>query len=451
MWLNLHMNISERIFRYNSHETAKGPVVYWMSRDQRAGDNHALHFAFRLAEAQQQPLLVVFCLDLSYPMAYYRHMAFMLKGLEETAAELRNRNIGFLILSGNPGQTMLDFIAEYRPGIIISDFDPLRIKMKWKLELASKIDIPLVEVDAHNVVPCRYVSQKQEFGAYTLRPKINRLLHAFLEVPGELPVFKGPEIKTRWISPLRFFPEILLKEVKETDIIPGPSAAAKHLTNFLVKKINPYASGRNDPNREMTSGLSPYLHFGQISAARVAIEVIKSKADNESKKSFLEELIVRKELSDNYCFYNKNYDTPEGLPEWSKKELEIHRNDERDYVYSRYDFEKATTHDPLWNAAQRQMAVSGLMHGYMRMYWAKKILEWTPYPEKAYETAVYLNDKYSLDGRDPNGYAGIAWAIGGLHDRAWASRPVYGKIRYMNDKGCARKFNVAEYISRWGG
>jgi deoxyribodipyrimidine photo-lyase len=322
--------------------------------------------------------------------------------------------------------------------------------MEWKQKIARAISVPLVEVDAHNIVPCRHVSQKQEFGAYTLRPKIHRMLHTFLETPGELPVFKGPEIKTDTISPLSFLPAILLKEVAETSVIPGSAAAEALLEDFIEERLNPYASERNDPNLNALSGLSPYLHFGHISSARVAVEVIKSRTDEDSKKAFLEELIVRKELSDNYCLYNSNYDNMQGLPAWAKKELELHRKDEREYLYELPVFEQAATHDPLWNAAQKEMLITGKMHGYMRMYWAKKILEWTLSPEKVFETAVYLNDKYSLDGRDPNGYAGIAWAIGGLHDRAWASRPVYGKIRYMNDKGCARKFNVAEYIARWG-
>ncbi|MBN2520958.1 MAG: hypothetical protein JXB17_10665 [Bacteroidales bacterium] len=175
----------------------------------------------------------------------------------------------------------------------------------------------------------------------------------------------------------------------------------------------------------------------------------KNYEKTENTEAFLEELIVRKELSDNYCYYNVNYDSYEGFPEWAKQTLKIHRYDEREYVYELIDFESANTHDDLWNAAQIELIETGKIHGYMRMYWAKKILEWTKSPEKALKTAIYLNDKYAMDGRDPNGYTGCAWAIGGVHDRAWSERPVFGKIRYMNCNGAKRKFDVEEYISKY--
>ena len=209
-----------------------------------------------------------------------------------------------------------------------------------------------------------------------------------------------------------------------------------------------YSTLRNDPNESGQSNLSPYLHFGQLSAQRVAIEVMKSPASDEDKSAFLEELIVRRELSDNFCFYNPHYDATEGFPNWAKETHRIHSDDKREHTYALKEFEQGKTHDPLWNAAQMELVITGKMHGYMRMYWAKKILEWTSNPEEAMRFSIYLNDKYSLDGRDPNGYAGIAWSIGGVHDRAWGERSVFGKIRYMNYNGCKRKFDVAKYIGR---
>jgi deoxyribodipyrimidine photo-lyase len=191
--------------------------------------------------------------------------------------------------------------------------------------------------------------------------------------------------------------------------------------------------------------MSPFLHYGHISSQEIALEII-DQTNRKIYESYLEELIIRKELSDNYCYFNENYDNYNGFPAWAQKSLNEHRNDERDYIYSRHEFETAKTHDKLWNAAQLQMVNTGKMHGFMRMYWAKKILEWSESPEKAQEIAIYLNDKYELDGRDPSGYTGIAWSIGGVHDRAWFTRKVFGKIRYMNDKGCERKFDVEEYI-----
>jgi deoxyribodipyrimidine photo-lyase len=220
------------------------------------------------------------------------------------------------------------------------------------------------------------------------------------------------------------------------------------MKNFLDKKIYTYDRYSNDPAKDTLSNLSPYLHFGQISAQRVALEVLKSGASQDNKDAFLEELIIRRELSDNYCFYNNNYDSFEGFPNWAKDTLNVHRIDPREYIYKAEELEEARTHDKLWNAAQLEMTLTGKMHGYMRMYWAKKILEWTESPEEAQDIAVYLNNKYELDGRDPNGYVGIAWSIGGLHDRAWKERPIFGKVRYMSNKGAKSKFDVNSYINK---
>jgi len=233
-------------------------------------------------------------------------------------------------------------------------------------------------------------------------------------------------------------------------IKPGEKAAHAALADFLEKRISRYSGERNDPTKNGQSNLSPYLHFGQLSSQRVALEIKKAKIDRTSKEAFIEELIVRRELSDNFCFYNQHYDTVQGFPEWARKSLYAHRKDRRDHTYSLEEFEMAQTHDRLWNAAQMEMAKRGKMHGYMRMYWAKKILEWTESLEKAMDIAIYLNDRYELDGRDPNGYTGIAWSIGGVHDRAWGERPVFGRIRYMSYNGSKSKFDVKKYIEYAG-
>jgi deoxyribodipyrimidine photo-lyase len=239
--------------------------------------------------------------------------------------------------------------------------------------------------------------------------------------------------------------------VNEVDwITPGENAAHTALKKFLHTRLKGYDENRNDPNLDGQSGLSPYLHFGQLSAQRVALEVSKYRSEyRKDVDAFLEELTIRRELSDNFCYYNLNYDSFEGFPAWAQKTLNEHRKDAREFIYTKKDFELARTHDELWNASQRQLVKTGKMHGYMRMYWAKKILEWTASPEEALKIAIYLNDKYELDGRDPNGYVGIAWSIGGVHDRAWFDRPIFGKIRFMNSKGCANKFKVKEYISKF--
>jgi deoxyribodipyrimidine photo-lyase len=236
--------------------------------------------------------------------------------------------------------------------------------------------------------------------------------------------------------------------------IPGEKAAKEKLRSFLENKVKDYDELGNDPNQDVLSDMSPYLHFGQISSQYILHEAREHKVMNPSTElavdKFIEELVVRRELTDNYCNYNQNYDNFKGFKDWAKKTLNDHRDDDREYLYTYKQFEKAETHDELWNAAQIQMLREGKMHGYMRMYWCKKILEWTKTPEQAQQIALKLNDTYELDGRDPNGYVGVAWSIGGVHDRAWAEREVYGKIRYMNYNGCKRKFDIKSYSEKYG-
>lgn len=435
----------------NGDETRNGPTVYWMSRDQRIRDNWALLKAQQLALDKQVPLVVVFCLASGFLGATGRHYSFMIKGLEELEESLRLLNIPLQVLIGSPDEVLPQYVKRINCSSVVCEFDPLRIKRIWKKSIASKLNVPLIEVDAHNIVPCRFVSQKVEFGAYTLRPKINRLLPQFLI---EIPRVEYHPYTFDAASPINWqaIRDSLTVDVsvKEIDwLIPGEKAAGLHLKNFITGKLESYNATRNIPTEDGQSNLSPYLHFGHISAQRIALDVLSADLPDSSKTSFLEELIVRRELSDNFCFYNPNYDTFEGFPAWAQKTLNEHRNDKRDYIYSSREFENATTHDVLWNTCQKEMAATGKMHGYMRMYWAKKILEWTHSPEDALAIAIYLNDKYELDGRDPNGYTGIAWSIGGVHDRAWFERAVYGKVRYMNANGCASKFDVKKYCSRF--
>jgi deoxyribodipyrimidine photo-lyase len=429
----------------------RGPVVYWMSRDQRVDDNWSLLFAQELALGRKVPLGVVFSLAPRFLDATLRQYGFMLNGLREVENRLAELNIPFFLLIGNPEQQLPAFLKKQRIGDLVTDFDPLRIKQHWKKEVAAHLKTSMYEVDSRNVVPCWEASGKKEYAAYTLRKKIHRALPEFLKA---FPLvqkhpFPWPKKvkKTNWDEADRSLK--IDRSVPEVDwLVPGEKAAASALHRFLTNKLSAYASKRNDPNEDGVSNLSPYLHFGQISAQRVALEVQKKKVNKESKDDFLEELIVRRELSDNFCFYNQDYDRFAGFPEWAQKTLNEHRGDKREYLYSLEQFENGKTHDDLWNAAQMEMVHRGKMHGYLRMYWAKKILEWTASPEEALEVAILLNDKYELDGRDANGYAGIAWSVGGVHDRAWNERPIFGKVRYMSYGGCKRKFKVKTYIEQ---
>lgn len=447
----MHYIHPQRIEQLHSGESRGGAVIYWMSRDQRVYDNWALLYAQRLAIEQRVPLIVVFCLQQKFLSGTVRQYSFMLKGLREVESALHELNIGFRMLFGTPHEVLPPYIIKNNCSAVVCDFDPLRIKLVWQQGVARNITTPLFRVDTHNIVPCRAASEKLEYGAYTIRPKINRALPEFLtEIPDVTrhPFGDSGQPQTNWgVLRTSLWLDPSVSEIQE--IQPGMANARTALENFLVQRLPSYHERRNDPNADAQSGLSPYLHFGQISAHRVALEVQSADAQTEAKNAFLEELIIRRELSDNFCFHNPQYDSFDGFPAWAQQSLNEHRADKRDYLYTLEQFELAQTHDALWNAAQTEMVVTGKMHGYMRMYWAKKILEWTTTPEEAMLNAIFLNDKYELDGRDANGFTGIAWSIGGVHDRAWFDRPVFGKIRYMNANGCASKFNVKQYIARF--
>jgi deoxyribodipyrimidine photo-lyase len=429
-----------------------GTIVYWMSRDQRVNDNWGLIYARLLASKNQTGLSVVFNLVDNFLGATERQYHFMLEGLKEVEINLRKLNIPLYLLIGEPEEVLPTFLAEHKISSLVTDFDPLKIKRKWKKDIAENISIPFYEVDAHNIVPCLYVSQKEEFAAYTIRPKINKLLPEFLdEFPIIEPVDENDLSNTELINWDKIFNSLNIdRSVEKVNWLePGESAAVEMLEKFLSEKIDRYDIDRNNPTIDGQSNLSPYLHFGQISAQKIALTVKQKFGNSPIAASFLEELIVRRELADNFCFFNQNYDSHKGFKDWAKESLNKHANDKRDYIYNLDDFENAKTHEDLWNAAQLELITTGKMHGYMRMYWAKKILEWSESPQEAMRIAVYLNDKYQLDGRDPNGYTGCAWSIGGIHDRAWFERSVYGKIRYMNYNGCKKKFYVEGYIRKF--
>jgi deoxyribodipyrimidine photo-lyase len=440
-----------RVRPLNEARPGVGPVVYWMSRDQRVRDNWALLYAQELALSLGRPLGVVFCLAPAFLGATLRQYGFMLKGLQAAAGDLAHLNLPFFLLTGEPAWELPRYVANYRIGAVVSDFSPLRLVRGWKTAVADEIGVSLEEVDAHNIVPCWRASPKAEYGAYTLRPKLKKLLPGFLEDFPPLarqPLgWEGERPAIPWEHLTATLPvDTAVPEV--TWLTSGERQARAALDHFLEQKLPFYGERRNDPTQDGQSDLSPYLHFGQIAAARVALEVERRRGHDTSREAFLEELIVRRELADNFCFYQPHYDTFAGFPAWAQKTLNQHRGDRREKLYAVEALESGRTHDELWNAAQREMVRRGKLHGYMRMYWAKKILEWTASPEEAQAAAIYLNDKYELDGRDPNGYAGIAWSLGGVHDRAWFERPVFGKIRYMSYNGCRSKFNVEAYISQ---
>jgi deoxyribodipyrimidine photo-lyase len=439
-----------RVHVLRSSRPSLGPILYWMHRDFRAMDNWGLIHARQQALSSGQPLAVVFCLSPAFAEATRVHFDFLLQGLQETARTLKQDGIPFFALQGNPGAEVARFARDHKAALVVTDFDPLRIKTVWIHDLLQACDQPVHEVDSRNIVPARIASSKREFMARTIRPKIKRLLPEFLD---EFPVFASHPHPWPTACPPPDF--LTLKAALRSgarpqtlSVEPGERSARVILDKFLHDKLPRYMH-RNDPNQDVCSGLSAHLHFGMISSQRVALETLVHGSPGEQADAFLEELIVRREIADNYCLHTPDYDSVSGFPAWAQETLHKHRRDPRPAVYSPEEFENAKTHEPLWNAAQTQMLRTGKMHGYLRMYWAKKILEWSPSAADALRTAMVLNDRYSLDGRDSNGYTGIAWSIGGVHDRGWTERPVFGKIRYMNLAGARRKFDVDRFVRSW--
>jgi len=422
-----------------------------MSRDQRIEDNWALLYAQQKALETNSGLRIFFYLAPSFLEASHRQYDFMLKGLKLTAENTTKYNLSFELIKGDLIPNIIDYLQRYDIKLLVTDFDPLRIKKQWKKQICDRIKIAFHEVDSHNIIPCWITSQKQEYAAYTIRKKIQRLLPDYLKEFPQLirHPYNKQQINQNPINiPVENYYKYNSYPQPVTWIKPGTKAAKNTLVEFIRSKLSTFEQNRNDPNSQTLSNLSPYLHFGQISAARIALEIQRSHAAEKDKSAFLEELIIRRELADNFCHYNPNYDRFEGSPNWAYISLKEHIKDKRSYLYPLDSLEKAQTHDQLWNAAQMEMVIKGKMSGYMRMYWAKKILEWTPDPQTALENAIYLNDKYELDGRDPNGYAGIMWSITGIHDRPWFEREIFGKVRFMSYNGCKRKFNVKDYINR---
>eukprot|EP00238_Polyblepharides_amylifera_P004600 CAMPEP_0196582598 /NCGR_PEP_ID=MMETSP1081-20130531/39648_1 /TAXON_ID=36882 /ORGANISM="Pyramimonas amylifera, Strain CCMP720" /LENGTH=616 /DNA_ID=CAMNT_0041903211 /DNA_START=359 /DNA_END=2209 /DNA_ORIENTATION=+ len=447
-----------RTLKDGNEKSSSGPVIYWCDRDQRCNDNWALLYAAEQASSKGVALAVVFTLEHARLAQGARQAGFMLRGLRELDATLAKHGIPFVLLEGSAADSLSEFVSACSASLLVTDMTPLREGIQARQAVAARLaeELPFHEVDAHNIVPVWLASDKKEVGARTLRSRLHRNFGEFLVDFPPMPTV------TKWTDASCLPPPLdwnkLIdraitagKEVPEVSwVVPGEEGANLTLQHFLHARLSLYQA-RNDPNRPQgLSGLSPYLHFGMISAQRCILEANKVRSkDAKAVDDFVEECAVRRELADNFCFYEPNYDKLEGQTyAWATESLASHAKDKRPHLYSREQLEKGSTADHLWNAAQQEVVFGGKMHGFMRMYWAKKILEWTPSPQVALETALYLNDKYQLDGSDPNGFVGCMWSIVGVHDQGWKEREVFGKIRYMNYDGCKRKFSIDGYVQR---
>ncbi|MFC1764714.1 deoxyribodipyrimidine photo-lyase [Planctomycetota bacterium] len=440
----------ERVEKLNNKPLQRGRyVLYWMQAAQRSEYNHALEYAIQHGNRDHLPVVVLFCLIDDFPEANLRHYHFMLQGLQRTQQQLTARDIQMVVYQGSPEVGVPRF-AEQANQVVV-DAGHLRIERQWRRAVANQLTCTLTEIETNVIVPIEQVSDKENYSAGTLRPRIQRQLETYLT-----PLRHTRPKHSSLDLPLTHFDisdlDGTLAQLKLDRSVPaapgfvgGTAPAKKRLQRFLAKKIDRFADLRNDPSLDYTSGLSPFLHFGQISPLYIALQA--NKNPSPGKVSFLEELIVRRELAFNFVHYNPKYDNYEGLAPWARRTLNFHQRDKRDSIYSLEQFEKALTHDPYWNAAQQEMVLTGKMHGYMRMYWGKKILEWSRRPAEGFKITLALNNKYELDGRDPNAFAGVVWCFG-QHDRAWGERPVFGKVRYMNANGLKRKFDIEAYVER---
>jgi deoxyribodipyrimidine photo-lyase len=433
-------------------------VVYWMQRAQRGIDNHAVDLAVHIANLLELPLIVYFAAISNFPHANLRHYAFLNQGLADIEQDLQRRNITFLMRRA-PHESHEQLLSDVRAAFLVGDENPLRVPEQWRKQIASRIAIPFWTVDTDVVIPSKLM-EKAQYGAYTIRPRLYRLL------PDYLHLYENPHANHAWKRPHGFYSDSVHEDITrdwphlDRSVAPveawqgGTHAALKRLRHFTGKLLADYEDQRNHPESDCTSGLSPYLHFGHIAPLTIALAVeAAAKADQTlrpARDSYFNELIVWRELAINFVRYTRDYDSPGCAEAWAQQTIAEHARDEREHLYTLPQLEAAHTHDALWNAGQLQMIRHGWMHNSIRMYWAKKILEWTPNIATAMKYCIHLNDKYFLDGRDPNGYAGIAWALLGKFDRAWGERPIFGKIRYMSGVSTGKKFDSKRYIEQMG-
>ncbi len=426
-------------------------IIYWMQRAQRGIDNSALDLAVAAANELSKPVVVFLAAVPFYPHANLRHYRFLGEGIPDIAEALQKRNIGF-VLRRFPEHSLLRFCDEVRPALVVGDENPMREPEAWRHKATRELRVPLWTVDADVIVPSKLL-EKAQYAAHIIRPRLQAQLARFLIAP------KNHAGRVAWkkSSTLSSLPsdfDVTQDWHLDRSVTPvsrwrgGSKEALRLLNDFLKHKLSGYGTGHNKPESDHTSRLSPYLHFGHISPLTVALAVEKSGVPKADKEAFLNQIITWRELSINLVRCNPDYDNFECGEAWAHRTLAKHARDRRPVTYTESQLENAETHDPLWNAAQMQMVNTGWMHNYVRMYWAKKILEWTLSPAQAYRIAINLNDKYELDGRDPNGYAGIAWSIVGKFDRPWFERPIFGQIRYMSGASTGKKFDSKKYIQQ---
>jgi len=447
--------VDERLIRLNERPIAPGQaVVYWMQRSQRSSYNLALNEAIERANELHLPVVCYFGLDDSYPGGLARDYRFLLEGLQDVAGGLQERKVGLVVRREGTVQGITRLAGELKASLVVTDQSHLRLGRRRRRQVAEALttcDIPLWSVDNDVVVPVRAIGREQ-YAARTIRPRLHRLRDQYLQ-PISHPVAMAPPAAVRSDVDLDDIEGTLATlEVdraleRSAQYVGGERAARETLDRFVRELLNRYHTHRNDASVDVTSNLSPYFHFGHMDPWTAAFAVGAADVPLEARDSFLEELLVRRELAHNFTFYNERYDSLAALPDWARATLQEHAGDEREHLYTLDELAEARTDDDLWNAGQQELLLTGSIHGWVRMYWGKRILEWTPSPDIGLAHTLYLNNRYALDGRDPVSYANILWCYG-KHDRPWPRRPIFGTVRSMTRAGAERKFDVAGYIAR---
>lgn len=458
-------------------------VVYWMTSARRLHFNLALEHAVARAATLARPLVILEALRCAYPYANDRIHAFVLQGMEEHAAALPQGGPAYYPYvepSRGAGSGLLAALAS-RACLVVTDWYPAFFLPRMHAAAARRLDVRLEAIDTNGLLPVGEAGRAIPM-AHGFRSHLQRTLRPHLAAwPVESPlealpralakrIEVTPAIRHRW--PAAVFPIDLSALPIDHGVPPVPirggrRAARERLDDFVAGGLAHYAD-RNQPERDATSRLSPWLHFGHLSAHEV-FQAVMSRERWTSRKlgtgargaregwwhvspaaeSFLDEFVTWRELAFNTCAFVPAYDSYASLPPWAVRTLDAHRRDRRSHRYSLDQFDAAATHDPLWNAAQRQLKRDGWFHGYMRMLWGKKILEWTARPEDAIPVMAHLMNRYSLDGRDPNSWAGFAWVLG-RYDRPWPEREIFGQVRYMSSLNTARKLRVRNYLRAYG-
>jgi deoxyribodipyrimidine photo-lyase len=450
--------INERVVQLNEADIDRNGryVLYWMQMYKRTSHHHALVWAIRQANELGLPVVVYEGLKYYYPWASDRLHTFVLEGVEENRREFEKLGIKYVFYlqkdERSPKQTVARLAKD--AALIVTDDYPCFIIPEHNRRIAEKASVPVHAVDSNGIIPMSKFD-KEEYAAYTIRPKIKKLLPRYLQPFREEPLkidstemdFDCPETLVTADNIASLVAECDIDHtVAPSGVYHGGTAnGRKRLKKFVEEILPGYETTRNKPELDGSSRLSAYLHFGFLSPLEIALAVRDADAHEAAKDAFLEELIVRRELSFNLTYHNPRYDSLKALPPWVQQTMRDHIDDEREVTYTLDELEQSSTHDELWNAAQREMVATGEMHNYVRMLWGKNVIAWSRTYEEAFETLVHLNNKYCLDGRDPNSYAGILWCFG-KHDRPWMERPVFGKIRYMTSASTGKKFDSKKYI-----